>query len=158
MKLEDQLSCLAGVGLRLATGRTVAELLHSFPRESYENEPFSLLLFMLGSEVEAEPWGRWFCDRAWSFDTECVYGSGAYVDIASQLGRVAGQPDALSDIRDHIDFDSGEGWIEYSVGGHRRRWKVAISDGQATVLMFLTDAAATQLNALVGKDLVSPAG
>ena len=64
MKLEEQLLVLAELGLPLSAGRTVAELLCSFPREVYEREPFSRLLLMLGVEVEAEPWGRWFCDRA----------------------------------------------------------------------------------------------
>ena len=98
--------------------------------------------------------------------------------------RVAAQPDALTDVRDHIDLDRGEGWIEYSVGERRRRWEIAVGEdwvdfevvarimaeleatdrrfyakdnGQAMVLMFLTDAAAVQLNELAGKDLVAPA-
>ncbi len=45
----------------------VGELPYSRPCEAYEREPFSSLLFVFGTEVEAEPWGRWFCDRAWNF-------------------------------------------------------------------------------------------
>ena len=123
MDLEGQLSKLAELGLPLAAGRTVDDLLYSWPRESYEQKPFDLLLFMLGSAVEAEPWGRWFCDRAWSFDTECVYGQGAYVSIARQLCRIAGWPDALADLRDHVDLDAAVAWIEYSVGDRRQRWR-----------------------------------
>ncbi|MDL4772054.1 MULTISPECIES: hypothetical protein [Thermomonosporaceae] len=178
MKLEDQLSVLAESGLPLSAGRTVAELLYSFPREAYEREPFSLVLFTLGIEVESEPWGRWFCDRAWNFDTECVHGPGAYVKIARQLSRIAGRPDALADLRDHVDLDIGEAWIEYAVGDRRRRWDIQVSDdwadltvvshlmaelehdgrrfhsmenGQSMVLFFLDDVTAGRLNEIAGE-------
>jgi hypothetical protein len=181
VKLEDQLLVLAELGLPLSEGRTVADLLYSWPREAYEREPFSRLLFMLGVEVEAEPWGRWFCDRAWNFDTECVHGPGAYVEIARQLCRVAGLPGALVDLRDHVDLDNAQAWIEYAVADRRRRWNIEVSDdwadlmvvsylmdelehdgrrfyamdnGQAMVLFFLDDVAAIRLNEIAGKDLV----
>ncbi|MBG0817307.1 hypothetical protein [Planomonospora sp. ID82291] len=184
MTLEDQLSALAGVGIGLAPGRTVEELLHSFPREEYESEPFTLLLFVLGIEVEAEPWGRRFSERVWNFDTECVEGPGAYVGIARRLCRIAGRPDALTDVRDHVDLAAREAWLEYTSGGRRRRWSVEVVDdwadpmvvsylmdelegdgrrfhgmdnGQATVLMFLTDDEARRLNGLIGEELIVPA-
>jgi hypothetical protein len=183
MNLEEQLSRLAELGLPLAAGRTVDDLLYSWPRESYEHRPLDLVLFVLGSAVEAEPWGRWFCDRAWNFDTECVHGQGAYVSIARQLCRIAGRPDALVDLRDHVDVDAGEAWIDYSVGGQRRHWRIEVRDdwadmivvsylmddlehdgqrfyarhnGQVMTLFFLDDDAAGQLNTLVGEQLVAP--
>ncbi|QHC27534.1 hypothetical protein [Streptomyces sp. HF10] len=141
------------------------------------------MLFVLVSEAEAEPWGRWICDRAWNFDTERVHGQGAYVAIARQLCRIAGRSDALADLRDHVDTGSGEAWIEYSIGGRRRRWSVEVRDdwadlmvvgylmddlehdgerfyvrrnGQAMTLFFLDDARAGRLNTLVGDRLVAP--
>src|SRR5688572_17241880 len=104
MKLEHQVAALAELGLRLEAGLGIPELLHSFDRAKYEARPFELLLFMLGAEVEAEPWGRRFCNRVWNFDTECIVGTGAYVAIAKQLARVAGRPDALTGLRDHVDL------------------------------------------------------
>ncbi|MBG0831453.1 hypothetical protein HS041_27275 [Planomonospora sp. ID67723] len=184
MTLEDQLAALARIGIALAPGRTVQELLHSFPRESYEGEPFTLLLFVLGIEVEAEPWGRRFCDRVWNFDTECVEGPGAYVEIARQLCRIAGRPDALTDVRDHVDLATGQAWIEYTAGGRRRHWSVdvvddwadpqivsylmqeleadgrcfhAMDNGQASVLMLLSEEEARRLNELIGEELIVPA-
>ncbi|MEV4196024.1 hypothetical protein, partial [Streptomyces toxytricini] len=87
MELESQISRLAGLGLPLAAGRTVDDLLHSLPRDLFERRPYSLLLSVLGAEVEREPWGRPFCDRAWSFDTECVHGPGAYACRRGCRGR-----------------------------------------------------------------------
>ncbi len=131
MTLEDQLSALAEIGLALAPGRSVADLLHLFPREAYEHEPFELLLFVMGIEVEAEPWGRRFSDRVWNFDSECVDGPGSYVKIANHLGRVSGRPDALTDLRDHVDFETGKAWMEYKVGDRRQHWDIEIVDDWA---------------------------
>lgn len=128
MKLEDQLSSLAELGLSLAPGRTVDELLRSFPREDYEREPFDLVLLLLGSEVAEAPWGRRFCDRVWHFDTECVYDEGAYVEIAEALCRLTGRMDALTDLRDHVDIEAGEAWLEYTVDGRRRHWDIKVED------------------------------
>ncbi|MFE6664932.1 hypothetical protein ACFVFH_15410 [Streptomyces sp. NPDC057697] len=183
MLLEDQLDRLAELGLPLAADRTVDELLYSWPREEYERKPFDLLLFALGCAVEEEPWERWFCDRAWHFDTECVRGPGSYVAIARQLCRITGLPDALSDVRDHVDLGEEEAWIEYTANGRRNSWPIDVHDdwadlmvvgclidelehgerrfyvrhnGQAMTLLFLDDDAATRLNALAGERTVAP--
>ncbi|MFE4924739.1 hypothetical protein [Streptomyces sp. NPDC056661] len=181
MKLEDQLSELAGLGLPLAADRTVEELLYSWPRESYEREPFQLVLFMLGSAVEGEPRELRFCDRAWSFDTRRVHGQGAYTEIARQLCRITGRSESLADLRDHVDIDAGEAWIEYTVGGRRRHWSIDVAgdradlmvvdylmddlehngrrfyvrhNGQVMMLFFLDDAAASRLNAVADGQLI----
>ncbi|MCQ0025566.1 hypothetical protein M4914_23260 [Streptomyces somaliensis DSM 40738] len=135
MELETQMSRLAELGLPLAPGRTVDDLLHSLPRDLFERRPYELLLSVLGAEVEREPWGRWFCDRAWNFDTECVHGPGAYVGIARQLCRTTGRPDAFTDLRDHVDLSSGEAWIEYTVDGRARHWSAEVHDDWADMLL-----------------------
>jgi hypothetical protein len=135
MRLEDQLKVLAGLGLPLAPGRTAYDLLYSLPREEYERRPFDMLVFMLGAEVEAPPWGRWFCDRAWSFDTECIDDPGSYVEIASQLSRISGRPDGLTEVRDHVDVRRREAWIEYSVGPRRQRWDIEVNDDWADLMV-----------------------
>ncbi|MEU2390336.1 hypothetical protein [Streptomyces sp. NPDC007369] len=183
MELEIQIARLAELGLPLAAGRTVDDLLYSLPRDMFERRPYELLLSMLGAEVEREPWGRWFCDLAWSFDTECVHGPGAYTRIARQLCRIAGRPDAFTDVQDHVDLDSGEAWIEYTVEGRRQRWTAEVHDdwadtmvvgylmddleqgghrfwtrggGQTMNLYFLDEAAAHAINGLLaeGRQLV----
>ena len=64
MKLEAQIEKLAEFGLPLNDGITVDDFLISWTREEYENSPFDTILFTYGIEVEKEPWGRFFCDRA----------------------------------------------------------------------------------------------
>jgi len=72
MILEKQLGVLAELGLRLNEGVTVDDLFYSYDRNQYETNPFDLILFVFGSEVERKPWGRNICDRAWNFDTEFI--------------------------------------------------------------------------------------
>ena len=134
MTLEEQLQKLAAIGLPLSDGVTVDDLLYSFDRASYERKPFDLLLFILGAEVERAPWGRPVCARAWNFDTECIYDSGAYVRIVERLCRVAGAPDRLTDIRDHVDLDAGEAWLEYRVDGRVQRWTVEVNRDWADLM------------------------
>lgn len=89
---------------------------------------------MLGDEVESDAGGR-FCDQVWTFDTERIEDSGSYVRIAKQLSRIADQPDALSDLRNHVDLDDGEGWLEYVIDGERKRWDVAVQDDWADLMV-----------------------
>ena len=57
MTLEEQIKELSALGLNLNDGVTVDDLLYSFDRNEYESEPFELILFVLGIEVERAPWG-----------------------------------------------------------------------------------------------------
>ena len=52
MTLEQQLEKLAEFGIKLDEGITIDDLLYSFNRQDYEKQPFDLLLFVLGIEVE----------------------------------------------------------------------------------------------------------
>ena len=175
MRLEAQLSELAALGLALEPGVTVDDLLYSFDRDAYEKKPFDLLLFILGAEVEREPWGRPFCARVWNFDTECIEGSGAYVNIVEHLVRVAGASNRVASVKDEVDLDAGKGSVEYVLDGKRRRWDVEVQDdwadtqvvsyvmadleqgdrlfyakdnGQAMVLFYLDAGAAAHINRL----------
>jgi hypothetical protein len=131
MTLEQQLALLADLGLKLDSGVTVDDILYSFDRKDYEEEPFDLILFALGMEVEREPWGRAVCSRVWSFDTECISSTGDYVRIVRQLCRIAGQPDRLKEISDFVDLQSGEAWLKYKFNGTERNWRVEVNNDWA---------------------------
>lgn len=171
------------MGLPLAAGRTTDELLSTASREDYEAEPFEHLLLVFGLEVEEDPPGRWFCDRVWNFDTECIEGTGSYVAIAEQLLRISGRAHDVTGLRDHVDGDTGLAWLAYTVDGRERRWDVevnedwadlmvvsylmddlerdgsrfyAMDNGQAMVLLYLSDPPADRLNELAGRQLITP--
>lgn len=132
--LEEQLAHLAELGLKLDDGITIDDLLYSFDREEYEKQPFDLILFVLGIEVERAPWGRPVCLRVWNFDTECITSTGDYVCIIKRLCQVAGQPDRLTEISDFVDIDAGKAWLKYKVDGIERNWPIEVNDDWADTL------------------------
>lgn len=181
MTLEEQLDALSKLGLALNDGVTVDDLLYSFDREEYENEPFNLILFVLGIEVEREPWDRSVCSRAWNLDMECIDGTGDYVRIVKRLCEVAGQPNLITDIEDFVDIESGQAWLNYSVDGQQRNYTINVDNdwadpnviakimsdierdgfrfygkdnGQASIWYYLDSDTAKKLNALANNALV----
>lgn len=176
--LEDQINALRDAGLTMAPGRTIDELLESWSREDYESDPYNLLLFMFGSEVEAEPWGRAFCERGWDFDMECLSEAGDYARAFERIVRTTGQLQLVTDLSDNFDVDAPTAEIKYAINGRRRVLKAKVNDdwadpeavtafvkdvevgtgdhrrfwaadnGQSSVLFFITGAEATAINAL----------
>ena len=176
--IEAQIEALKNAGLDLEPDRTVLELLESWPRDDYENDPYNLILFMYGSEVEAEPWGRKFCKRGWNFDMECLSEAGDYARAFEEIARITGQPGLVEDLSDSFDIEADTCTIAYSINGQRTKiearinndWadpraiarfveglEAAIGDGrrfwaadngQSAILFFLTDTEAAKINAL----------
>jgi hypothetical protein len=134
MTLEQQIETLAELGFHLNEGRTIDDLLDSFPRKDYETQPFDLILFTYGIEVEREPWGRFFSSQVWNFDTECIYSTGNYVEIVQSLCRISGQSERLTEIADFVDLESNTAWLEYIVDGQKRHWEVEVNDDWADTL------------------------
>lgn len=154
MQLEKQIQMIGGFGFALEPGVTVEDLLYSFDREGYEAEPFDLIFFIMGVEIEREPWGRRFCKRIWNFDTECIEQTGDYVRIAEELSDVAGKPDALESITDFVDLESKTGWLKYKVSDVERHWDIEIDDDWADpiVTSYIMDDLETDGRRFYGKD------
>jgi hypothetical protein len=181
MVLEAQLAKLAELGLFLTEGVTINDLLRAFDRQAYEESPFDLVLFMLGTEVEQEPWSGPLCKQVWSFDTECIRGTGDYVNIIKKLCHLSGNSDYLINVVDLIDLETGEAWLEYQrPNGTHQHWDIEIfhdwvdmltisyvmdhiehdgkkfyskENGQSTVLFYLDTFTVQQLNELCSASL-----
>ncbi|MCZ6683111.1 MAG: hypothetical protein O7B26_07995 [Planctomycetota bacterium] len=136
MNLEAQLGALAEHGIRLLPDRTVDELLISFSREDYESDPYSLLLTVMGSDVEEDPWGRRFSDDIWHFDTKCIFDHGAYVEIARRMQTLANGDLPIENLRDHVDTDGSEAWLEFELKGRRERFEPEVNDGWVDPMIF----------------------
>jgi hypothetical protein len=181
MTLEQQLEQLAKAGLTPNSGVSIDDFLYSLKRDDYEKEPFDLVLFVLGIEIEREPWGRRFSDRAWNLDMECVEDGSAYVEIVKNLCTVAGAPGVLSDVRAEVDLSRTTGSLSYRVAGKEVNRVVKVDNdwadpdtiaaimgdieravpggafyakdnGQASIWFYLTPEHAKQLKAL-GADI-----
>lgn len=176
--LELQIARLADAGLLMVPGRTINELLLSWPREDYEDDPYNLLLFMYGSDVEEEPWGRPFCERGWNFDMECLAEAGDYARAFTHIVRITGRPGLVTDLSDDFNPHAGTATIRYTINGSARVLKAVVDNdwadpeavaafvkdieagvsdgrrfwaadnGQASVLFFITEDEANKVNAL----------
>jgi hypothetical protein len=177
MKLETQIDKLSEIGLKLNEGIVIDDLLNSFSREEYESKPFNEILFVYGIEVESPPWGRFFCDRVWNFDYECIYDSGAYIEVVNHFHRLSRKQKKLEHLTDSIDFDSGVAELVYTLDGVRKSYSpkidrdwvdsdivskiiddfsththsfYGIDNGQATVWCYLTKEQAHAINNIAG--------
>lgn len=177
MNLEDQITALAALGLTLNPGVTTDDLLYSWPRAEYERAPFDLILFMLGVDIEREPWGRRVSECAWNLDMECIGGPGSYTRIVQGLAVVAGATARVTDIADHVDFESEQAWVRYTIDGTHRTHEAAVhgdwadpkvvtlimqdlerpgrtfygvDNGQSSIWFYLDAQTAEKLNALTG--------
>ncbi len=177
MKLETQIEKLAQIGLPLNEGISIGDFLASFDHSEYEKKPFDLILFVYGIEVEEAPWGRFFCDRAWNFDTECIEDNGDYVSIVRNFHRITGLAKSLSDVTDQVDMENGKARLQYTIDGEQRSYDIIVDDdwadpetvssimedlkvegfdfypkdnGQASIWFYLNSDEAKQLNLLAG--------
>ena len=177
MRLETQIEKLAELGLSLNRGITVDDFLISFPREEYEEDPFEAILFTYGIEVEEQPWGRFFCDRVWNFDAECICDEGDYTKIVEEFHRISGKRKSLIDLSDQIDLEAGKATLQFTIDGNHREFKPRIDNdwvdpdvasaimrdmrgegfdfygldnGQSTVWFYMTSENAISLNLLAG--------
>lgn len=184
--LERQIAHFEAAGLSLNPGITVDDLLHSYPASGYAGDPYRLLLFVYGSEVEREPWGRRICDAVLNFDYECIEGEGSYVQIVEAFARLAGVSSLITDCQDDADLSKKIGTLTYRAHGEPRSvpfridndWAdpkavmAILSDmarlagddrsfwstdnGQAVILVFVNKETSKRLNALAEDLLEAP--
>ncbi|MFT7168856.1 MAG: hypothetical protein ACI80K_001990 [Paracoccaceae bacterium] len=129
--LEEQLAELERFGIRLHRDASVDDLCHSFNREFLESDPYDALLFLMGSEVEREPYGRHFSDAAWAFDSKCIGGDGSYVAIVQNIARISGKKDQLEGLQDSVDLDAGSASLEYTLAGQKRQFQPVVNSDWA---------------------------
>tara|TARA_B100000949_G_C14254415_1_gene439776 strand:- start:496 stop:1209 length:714 start_codon:yes stop_codon:yes gene_type:complete len=176
--LDHQLSEFSELGIALNAGITKDDLLYSFEADAYRDDPYFLLLFMMGTEVEREPWGRRVSDRVWNFDLEAIEGDGDYVQIIENFERLTGRRDLFEDVSDKLDYGARIARVSYVLGGREVHKELRFEDdwadpffvaelaediestigdgrrfwaadnGQASVLIFCNEETAKALNAL----------
>jgi len=146
VRLETQIEALKAAGLDMAPGRTMDELLTSWRREEYESDPYNLILFMYGSEMEEEPWGRFFCQRGWNFDFECLSETGDYARAFREIVRITGQPQRVTDLSDNFDLAARTCEITYTIDGRPAAISARVDNDwadPAAVARFILDLEAT---------------
>ena len=139
ISFEQQLLKLANCGITLAPGVVADSLLESYGRESFEADPYRLLLACMGGEAESESQAAETghpSDNIWHFDTECIEDHGDYARIARRMRRLAQGELPIEDIADHVDVDAGEAHLTFRLRGEPYRWDAAVEDDwvDATIL------------------------
>lgn len=183
--LDMQIAAFADVGLTLADGVSKDDLLISFPEDEFVQEPFSLLFFVYGNEVERRPWGRYVSDQVWNFDLEAIEDDDSYAFIIKRLAQISGTDHVLSDVASTLDWDNQKVSVSYKLGSIERAltpkfdndWADAdtiqqfladimattndgkqfwaADNGQGAILVYLDAAGAAKVNAL-SPDLIAP--
>jgi hypothetical protein len=127
ISLEEQLSMLASCGIHMKPEFTVDTLLESFPRDKYETSHYIGLLIRLGGELEREPWTP-LSNNLWHFDAECIEGAGDYLRIAERFRDLAQGELPIGNIRDRVDHENGDAWVEFELNGETIHWGARVKD------------------------------
>lgn len=167
--LQTHIDRLAKIGLSMAPGLTITDLLEHLDRDWYARDPYGHILTVYAGGV---------CDRGWEFDFEALSGPGDYADAFRPLVRITGQPDLVTDLSDNFDIRKQSCVVTYKIKGEQRmltarinndwvdekvlsaflkdleensgcaaRFCLAETEGNFTVF-FLTDAEVAAVNAL----------
>jgi len=127
LPLETQLQTLAAHGIALRPDRSIDDLLDHWSREQYESDPYSLLLLMLGAEVEDESDGH-FSDNVCSFDAECIEDTCDYRFTVERLAEIAGGDLPLQRVTDAVDIEARTAHIECQLDGRTHRFEPTVNN------------------------------
>jgi hypothetical protein len=118
---------LEGVGICVRPGISRDDVFHSLGGSMQSVVDWVQLLCVLGSEVERGEFER-MSDDIWHFDAECIEDQGDYLRVVERFVILAKGALPLTDIRDHVDIEAGEAWIEFTLEGKKARWDLKVSD------------------------------
>jgi hypothetical protein len=127
LTIEQALAELATVGVALAPGVTLDDLLPSLNGDLTTPVDKIQLLCALGGEAEESGAGLLSHD-IWHLDAECIEDHGDYVRLAKRFSVLAGPSLALGDLVDHVDIEAGEASLEFRLDGRKVSWDLAVDN------------------------------
>ncbi len=125
--LEEQLATLASCGIHLKPEFSTATLLESFTREKYETSHYAGLVIRLGGTIEREPWTP-LSNNVWHLDTECIEDFGDYAAVAERFRDLARGELPIQNIRDRVDIENGDAWLEFELNRETIHWGARVND------------------------------
>lgn len=135
--LEAQLENLNNLGVSLKEGVAPEELLTNFSREELEEEPYSLLLSVLGSSREtAEGEFSENSDDILFLDAYCIEEADIYVEIVNRLMVMSGGVLRLEDVRASVDEEKGAAEVSFALDGAERSIKLEAEGKMIDVDLF----------------------
>lgn len=118
---------LAALGIRRRDGISDDDLLLSLGGKMESPVDLPLLLCVLGGDVERGKFGR-ISDDIWHLDAECIVEDGDYVRVLERFVILAKGHLPLTDLRDHVDIENDEAWVEFKLDGQPVHWDLEVSD------------------------------
>lgn len=124
--LETQLEKLNAYGIAVKPGVSADDLLENFSREELEQEPYTLLLPVLGgSRMVSEDVYEPISDNILFIDANCIESADIYLEILDRLQTMTGGALALENAA--VSADEGEGAINvsFTLSGEDRLFTLA---------------------------------
>ena len=127
ISLEQQYKTLSLCGIKLRAGVTVEQLSTSHDPETFEEEPYTLLLTLMGREVDVEPF-EYASDDIWCLDMESIEDHGDYVRIAERLRDLAEGAFPLEEIKDHVEIEERKASLSFRLDDKDYEWTASVVD------------------------------
>jgi hypothetical protein len=118
---------LTALGIRIRDGITSDDLLFSLGGTLEQPVDWADLLCVLGGEVERKPYAR-ISDDIWHLDAECIEDGGDYIRLLERFIVLAKDALPLTELRDHVDIEAGEAWVEFALDGQSIHWDLEVQD------------------------------
>jgi hypothetical protein len=118
---------LATLGIRRRSGISDDDLLLSLGGTMDSPVDWAGLLCVLGGEVERGKFQR-ISDDLWHLDAECIEDNGDYVRVLERFVILAKGQLPLTALRDHVDIENGEAWVEFTLDGQPVHWDLEVDN------------------------------
>jgi hypothetical protein len=127
VSVAQALGLLATVGIRPRPQISHDDLLLSLGGTMDSPVDWVNLLCVLGGEVERGNFER-ISDDLWHVDAECIEDHGDYIRLVERFAILTKGLLPLKNIRDHVDIENGEAWLEFDLDGKTVHWDLEVSD------------------------------
>jgi hypothetical protein len=125
--IEQQVAILAEIGITVNDGVAVDDLIEFEDREKLELQPYAGLVESLGYEIERESFTP-KCNRLWMCDYERIEDHGDYEAVLERLELMTDCALGLRDIKDYVDIEDDEAWVEFTYRGAIIHWDAEVDN------------------------------
>lgn len=127
ISIDEQLLALRTAGIVLNAGVTQQDLFAFNSKDELEKEPYKGLIEVLAIDIEREPFTP-VTNKLWMCDYERIEDNGAYKDVIERLELMTGKALGLADIKDSVDIERKQAWVEFTLQGKTIRWDAKVDD------------------------------
>jgi len=125
--IEQQVAILAEIGVTVNDGVAVDDLTAFEDRDELELQPYAGLVEALGYEIERKPFTP-KCNRLWMCDYERIEDHGDYKAVLERLELMTYCALGLRDIKDYVDIEDDEAWVEFTYRGATIHWDAEVDN------------------------------